>query len=237
MDSEPDLLPENSFDFKNKCAYKRMYPPSTQSALSEMGEIYLQKNDLVKAEACFERAIALRENNFQAPYQFLAVVREKQEKTLEMLQLLAKKVEIFLGSKQKRGQIIYFEVKYESNSDQKIPLDGDYYTRIVVNYPHEYALKVADAYFQLKMYDKAQQMYKKTKQFLNDENYTQTVTRLTKINFKALKIKILENQMQLAFATKDYWQARELNKQIKVLDETNEQAVQMQKKLREVLNN
>ncbi|MDX2049717.1 MAG: hypothetical protein SFT93_00860, partial [Rickettsiaceae bacterium] len=176
LDYEPELLPENRFNFKSESAYARMYPPSTQTALTEMGEIYLQNDDLAKAEMFFEQAISLRPNNFQAPYQLLAEVREKQGKHLVKAQLWEQKIETFELSKLKGIQAICWEVHYAPQNQSYYPLDGNYYTRIRVSYPHEYAQKAADFYFISRMYSEAQRMYKKLKQFLKDDIYTNKVS-------------------------------------------------------------
>ncbi len=233
VENEPDLLPNNIFRFKSECAYERMYPPSIQTALTEMGCIYLKINDLEKAEFYFQKAISIRKDNFQAPYQLLAEIKMKQGKVTEALDLWTKKIETFSLPPKKQ---ILFEVHYAPQNPQEYALEGDYYRRIEVSFAHEYALRIADLYFQAQNFEKAQVMYKKVKDFLNDKNYADILYFIAKIDSKPLKIKVLEKQMQIAFSTKDFWQARSISEQILKTDSQNQSALEFKELIKKSLN-
>lgn len=75
---EPCLLPYNLIPLDVHYVREFMYPPSTQMALAQIAQIYRLQKDYAKAKMYAKEAIALRENNFQTPYELLAEMLEEE---------------------------------------------------------------------------------------------------------------------------------------------------------------
>jgi len=167
LESEPNLIPDNTFRFYCECAYERMYPPSVQTALTELAEIYIQNNDMEEAEKYLWQAVSKQKNNFQAPYQILAELKYKQGDIKETIHLLEQKIDIWLAKPKK----VYFEVFYAPQNHQYYYLEGNSYTRISIEFLHEHLSKIAQLCWDTQEYKKAQKIYKQLRQLVNNQEY------------------------------------------------------------------
>ncbi|MCU0446729.1 MAG: hypothetical protein MUE85_17620 [Microscillaceae bacterium] len=97
----PAHLPNNEFMIIEWVIQLKNYPPSTVSALAELGTIYEnQYQDLTKAESYYRQAIGLQAFNHQLPLDKLADLLEKKGGDWrEILALRVRACEIFQNSK------------------------------------------------------------------------------------------------------------------------------------------
>ncbi|WP_208178243.1 tetratricopeptide repeat protein [Hymenobacter negativus] len=218
--AEPACLPDNRFYLFERDATARSYPPSTQEARTEMGNCYLQQGQLPAARAAFEQAIALRPDNFQAPYERIAHLLRAQGEPAAALPWLARKAEActqtvvhHYGSRM-MGIGSYFHYDPANPGPQKLdtyPNAWGWYdpaARVRVLEVNELYKELADAYFyELAEYPPAGIYYKRYLTFLSQQNPNDPVVR-------ARTIDASESQLRLAMEQGDYWQARGLGEKL-----------------------
>ncbi|MCU0439269.1 MAG: hypothetical protein MUC49_15335 [Raineya sp.] len=231
MEGEPNLLLDNIFRFYCECAYERMYPPSVQTALTELAEICIHNNDIREAEKYLWQAVSKQKNNFQTPYQLLAELKYKQGDIREAIHLLEQKIETWVTQSKK----VYFEVFYAPQNHQYYYLEGNSYTRVRVEFLHEHLNKMAHLCWDIEEYKAAQKIYKQLRQLVNNQEYVWMVKRVANIDLKDLKIEILEKQMELAFILKDYWQALSIFEQIEQIKIPNEKLLSIKEQIKSIL--
>jgi tetratricopeptide (TPR) repeat protein len=218
--AEPACLPDNHFYLFDRDATTRSYPPSTQVARTEMGNCYLRQGQLPAARAAFEQAIALRPDNFEAPYERVAHVLRAQGELAAALPWLARKAEVctqtvvpHYGSRLV-GIGSYFYYDPTNPGPQNLgtyPNAWDWYdpaARVRVLEVNELYKELADAYFyELGDFPAAGVYYKKYLAFLSQRNPDDPVVR-------ARKLDASESQLRLAVEQGDYWQARSLGEKL-----------------------
>jgi hypothetical protein len=133
---EPAFLPNNTFSLRGQFDCHRCYPASTQEALTKIAKILLQQKKLPEAGNYLDAAIALRPQNFQAPYELLAELYTLQGRHKEASALLDKKGALMKATKsltqrdKKNEQCFYIE--FDPTKERRELFGGEYYrTRLV----------------------------------------------------------------------------------------------------------
>ncbi|MGI4875763.1 MAG: hypothetical protein ACRYFX_31790 [Janthinobacterium lividum] len=217
LELEPDCLPDNRFHIYSRDATKRSYPPSTQEALTEIGNIGLLQQQPAAARQAFEQAVALRPESVQAPYERLAHLARQQGDLPATLRYLARKAQVCAQARVERGhgyQSVgvgaYF--CYDPTNPAPQPLDtapsgysySDPAARVRVERIAEIYKQLADTFFyELYDYRQASIYYKK---YLA---YPRHYLRYTATG-EAGQLEAAESQIRLAMEMGDYWQARSL---------------------------
>ncbi|KOY86195.1 hypothetical protein AD998_08570 [bacterium 336/3] len=139
---EPQFLPNNLIDFSPYFIDKLIYPISTQEALTQIAKIYLLKEDFEKAKTYVKKAIKMRSNNYQAPYEVLAEIYEKQDHLKLAIDALNNKIKameqsIIISNYSKPTTILYYttyDPLYKDsiyhNHSKKVNFIYDYYFKI-----------------------------------------------------------------------------------------------------------
>lgn len=228
--AEPACLPDNLFFLFDRDASTRSYPPSTQEALTEMGNCYLQQGWLPAARAAFEQAIAQRPDNFQAPYERLAYSLQALNERAMALPWLARKAEVCAQTVVQHFGSRVVGMRYCYYYDPTIPGPqdlgshahaGHWYdaaSRIRVLEVNELYKVLADTYFyELADYQPAGVYYKKYLTGLSQQNPNDSLV-------VARKIDASESQLRLAMEQGDFWQARSLAEKLLRLAPNNQVA-------------
>lgn len=240
LDCEQELLPDNIFEVRPEYAMYNMLQASSQQALTEMAVMMLKQGNMRQAEVFCEQAIAMRPNYFQAPYQVLARIRFEEGYTLDAARFLEKKV-VILRDLITRSQSYYadkvplFEITYNPECTHTIYVGGDGLTRIEIIFINEFARQSAMLFLQTQHISGVQRMLKFCKQFLRDLQYSEMYSRMKKSDAKRELAGILEWQAEIAFWTKDYWQARLLQMQWEEIEPENPRAVALKQEITRVL--
>jgi tetratricopeptide (TPR) repeat protein len=228
LKAEPELLPENNFKLYFDESSKRYYYPSVQEALTEIGKIYLEQNKPKEAEFYLRRAIDCRPEHHQTPYEWMAVLKERQGKITESLEYFALKVAYveksnlrYFGENEKH--LCYFNYKpvaEEKPNRAILNTEIDYSEKLQTTLISSVLLHIADTYlFELTDYQNAGIYYKKALFHCNSEQ----------------KIQIIENQIRIAVDMEDYWQARNLAEKLMRLQKSNPTAKLYLQKIRSIL--
>ncbi|TAE26126.1 MAG: hypothetical protein EAZ92_11125 [Candidatus Kapaibacterium sp.] len=247
LDCEQGLLPDNIFEIRPEYAMYNMLQASSQQALAEMAVMMLKQGNMRQAEVFCEQAIAMRPNYFQAPYQVLARIRLEQGYTLDAARLLEKKAVIFRDSVTRTAwwgsHAPYFEITYNPECKQNSFVRGDSLTRIERYFIHQFAQQAAMLFLQAQNLCGVQRMLKFCKcmpqYFCFDYSETYTMqekpTMFPELAMKQELAGILEWQAEIAFWTKDYWQARLLQMQWEEIEPENLRAVALKQEITRVL--
>ena len=216
LELEPDCLPDNRFYVDNRDATLRTYPPSTQEALTEIGNIELLQQQPGAAGHAFEQAVALRPDNAQAPYERLAYLHRQQGNLPATLHYLALKAQVCTQvvergyGHQSVGIGAYFCYDPASLTPQPLTTTPSGYSfsdlalRVRIERVGELYKQLADGYFyELHDYQQAGIYYKKylayPRQYLRYQPAQE-----------ANRTDAAESQIRLAMEMGDYWQARSL---------------------------
>lgn len=148
---EPALLPHNLIELDANFASEFVYPPSTQMALAQIAHIYRLQNNREKAKEYIEKAIAIRENNFETPYELLAEMLEEEGNIQEAIFLYEKKINAMQSSIIRqyygRSSVQYYLVYAPEKETTQYAYFGTYYRAKVV-FLHDFYLKIAELYTQ-----------------------------------------------------------------------------------------
>jgi tetratricopeptide (TPR) repeat protein len=212
---EPDCLPDNRVYLHLRhlpgCVEGRWYPPCVQEAWAEMGRLHAQQNDWAQAQACLEKAVALRPGNFRAPYEHLAQVYEHQGRLSESLALLARQNELKL-------QAVFLDNGYPVARPTALAQMQGYWQYA----PEAPEVNERVPRFRLQLTATVADVYER----LANTYYEQLADRqLAGVYFKkflqfAAQVApervtaAIENQIRLAMDGGDYWQARSLCQKI-----------------------
>ena len=226
--AEPDCLPDNRFYLFDRDATTRSYPPSTQEALTEIGNCYLEQGQLPAARTAFEQAIDLRPGNFQAPYERMAILLRAQDEPAAALPWLARKAEVCAQTVVNHygSRMVGMDICFYYDLTKTGPLSLSHYphgwldlaARVRVLEVNELYKELADAYFyELADFSRAGSYYKKYLAYLNQQNPDDPLVQ-------ARKIEAFESQLRLAMEQGDYWQARTLGEKLLRLAPDNQVA-------------
>ncbi len=232
LENEPHFFPFNDFPLFSADAKERMYAPSSQEALQEIGMIFFENKEEEKAIFYLQKSIGIRPNNYQTPYWLLAKIYKKQGNTKLYLEILEKQIQVLgIGNIPKEDIPDFYKkmpyvLQYNPNATQGYNLGNSFnpYARINVYFLHDFLKEVADTYlFELTDLEKAKAFYKKLLHLLQNDRYVRSLERLRLYNerhntqfhfsstiFPKMITEILENQIRIAFDKKDYWQVRNL---------------------------
>ena len=214
--AEPGCLPDNRFYLFCRDATERSYPPSTQEALTELGNLALLQGQPQAAQAAFEQAVALRPDNFQAPYERLAALCRQRGNLAGYLAGQARKAEVcanmLMADYAFRGGGMGMYLYYDPSQPGPLVLDKylnlggwwDNAARVRVVEVNELYKELADTYFyELGDYEPAGRYYKKYLAHLS-RRWNKTPQQ------QASQLDASESQIRLAAEQGDYWQARNL---------------------------
>jgi tetratricopeptide (TPR) repeat protein len=224
-----DFLPQNNFFLCHEFAHERNYPPSSQEAYAEIARIYLENNQLSEAKFFIEKAIQLRPQNWQAPYELRAERAYKQGDIENYLKNRIQKIEnctctLFeYGYLQKEGIGYYFQYAPDEKNYFRIGHGfREYFRMKIIDFRLEMK-QIADFYlFELQNYAKASMFYKKSldyiKKSLENNLWSPKISSISPKRDKSLESKIMaeifESQLIIAMETHDYWQAKALAEKI-----------------------
>lgn len=216
LGAEPYCLPDNHFCLFSQDATQRSYPPSTQEAYTEIGNMCFSQGQFAVARQAFEQAIAQRPDNFQAPYERLAALLMQQGELAAALPYLSRKAQVCTEARlcdygwRTTGVPTY--LYYDPSAQDRLVVDADQYgfsmsdasARVRVYYVGELYKQAADAYF-YELHDcrQAAPYYKKYLAYLAG-------LRQDSLPWLAQKVDASESQIRLAMEQGDYWQARAL---------------------------
>ncbi len=153
MALEPQLLPNNLIPFNSNYAERFIYPPSTQTALTQIAQIYLLQNNVEKAKEYLEKAIIIRENNYQTPCELWAKILENEGNIIEAIKFYKKKIQAMEATKIPfhNGQqaMEYYPIYAPKEEKPKHIYWGEYH-RTKIIFLHEYYFRIANAYRQMR---------------------------------------------------------------------------------------
>ena len=157
---EPKFLPNNLIELSAYFIDWLIYPISTQEALAQIARIYLLKEDFEKAKTYVKKAIKLRSNNFQAPYEVLAEIYQKQnqlELAIDALNDKIKAIEksIIPKTYSKPIPIVYY-ITYDPTQKESLSLHGGRYHHAKIHYIYDYYFKISELYNMLGQSEKAE---------------------------------------------------------------------------------
>jgi tetratricopeptide (TPR) repeat protein len=212
---EPDCLPDNRvylhLNHLPGCVEGRWYPPCVQEAWAEMGRLHAQQNDWGQAQDCLEKAVALRPDNFRAPYEHLAQVYEQQGRLPKQLALLARKNELMLQAVLvDNGHMVtrpaaLVQTQWYLQYVPEAPAANERFPR-----PHlQITTTVADVYEQL-----ANAYYEQLADRQWASVYLKKFLQFAGQVAPERVTAAIENQVRLAMDGGDYWQARSLCQKI-----------------------
>lgn len=128
------------------CAYPEAWD------LTQIAQIYLLQNNIEKAKEYLEKAIVIRENNYQTPYELWAKILEKEGNTTEAIQYYEKKIKaieaIRLPYFHGKRSMKYYPI-YAPKEEPPKYLYYEAYYRTKIIYLHDFYLKIVDLYKQM----------------------------------------------------------------------------------------
>lgn len=221
--AEPTLLPDNNYELFWVAKEKRIYPPCIQAAYTALGRTYEATSAPSTARNYYYKAISLRPENHQAPYELLAALYAQDGKSKKAFEFYQKKLNVCMHTSFKNFQysygkspVAYFYYDPEKRK-QAAPVNGTGYYKygaVEVVWLIDLAKKVADmAFWELEELRLAQQYYKTCNYFLQSNSRIRQHKK-TKEELKVFQLDIWEQQALVAYELKDYWQARSLYKKI-----------------------
>jgi tetratricopeptide (TPR) repeat protein len=200
VEQEPELLPNNVFILDGYYHERLMYPASTQEALSQIARIYQKKKDFVKAEAFFLKAIALRPDNFQAPYERLAALLYQQGKTAEAITRLQEKITTIEGVRVERWQEthrMYLYIEFDPESGGQT-LFYTTYQRTKVVYLYQLQQNLGEWLLDAARLDEAEQALRQALQSLKETKEIKEIQAQAQ-----LRRAIAQRLLKIAEAKKD----------------------------------
>lgn len=228
--AEPDCLPDNHFYLFSRDATLRAYPPSTQEALTEIGQLLLDQGQPEATRHAWRRAVALRFDNFQAPYERLAALTARQGDAAGGLHWLGQKARVcaqaLIREGGRRAQGIGAYVHYDPASTAELVLTtapggydwSDPSTRARLARVVDLYRELADGYFyELLDYDRAAHYYKLHLEALRPYPDAEP--------WRGQRLATEESRIRLALEQRDYWQARSLCEKLLRLNADNATAL------------